>query len=1173
MSSGYTGSSSIYGLTLNPYPSSSRGPTGFTGPSGTRGATGASIIGRTGPAGASLVDVRQLQDNRFEFYFSDSTTKKSNTVILGPSGNTKVSLTGTSLGVFSLLADKLKNTSERDQYPTDVLTFKGLSTAAAPYITIRDRNGNEENTFDKDLIEIEYNTINIGYVGLSGGTLGNIIQNLPGQFQAGITSTFYNETEDSVLIQHRNIQEALNICRPTVIGTNLAVWKIDPSLGSVFFMIPYTQILTTSTEINGMAFLIKKPSNGYLSKGISLHFDNSFTGLNRKIYYATYENDSDVVDGITFGSVFFQKFDAAGVEWQNDSYFCPDSKFNVLNLISLGGRYLAIPAQYNQNSSATNTEITATNLVDTCYPYEVAERSLESSYFDTGLCCHKNCNVSNTRTNRGGCTGQFYSSEPIGSSICSTRGACCIRNFSTNKFTQLETTYCNCATLANNSPFSFNVYGGLKTSLSDFDCNFCLFNDSGACCDGLGGCETTTRSECSARNGFFQGTCTNCSKPICAGGTGACCNSGISCLNGISFDDCLSSNRTYFGDRSRCDDFNCTGNEIPCGQIIEGTSVLEVGDEFAGGIVAGLFDPSSSLVFGNIMMSGDPYDTTTRGARSIPSFSNIFNKTSSIVGKNYQTRYDFGGYGVDKDFGNRCDTENDKYIIIVSKNDLVYNNTNEFVWSKKQNMWGGIYNPATLENEEFLSNTNDLEGHLFEYNDNKFEIESDLSTDGNSPGNWVVYSDGGDDATIDSNGSVIRLRTSELLNSKINLRSHDPLEASPPSNAWVMRGDTIGSFVFEATVKLASHNNTENDIINVGLFSSSTTVRNRVAFCAKNGTWHISIDSNNFNQYSFDTGIGVSDYHTFKIEATFALMSIKFYIDSTLIKEIKVGRDVSLVPNNIDLNTGLWYGVGITNKNTGAASIIMDIQPPMTGTHRKAKLLPTGNYSLSDFTSLEANTFNGCAVRNTSDSIEWLTSVSSEGITGRWRRNYGLYNTARMCGSKLNILRNIQGYSRDSSIDGTEIVDAIMKYNQDNPPTENYESSWFIPSHDEMGYISRLCQDEVGFNLNSIMAINGYEQINGIYWTSTGSFNYNFNEGIKNSPIGATHGTQAWSYSIDSSNPAIKENANFVFNNSTIKGRQNTYKVRPIKIIRCDRTAPASTDPEYKLWRLPIELN
>lgn len=124
MSSGYTGSSSIYGLTLNPYPSSSRGPTGFTGPSGTRGATGASIIGRTGPAGASLVDVRQLQDNRFEFYFSDSTTKKSNTVILGPSGNTKVSLTGTSLGVFSLLADKLKNTSERDQYPHRCVDFQ-----------------------------------------------------------------------------------------------------------------------------------------------------------------------------------------------------------------------------------------------------------------------------------------------------------------------------------------------------------------------------------------------------------------------------------------------------------------------------------------------------------------------------------------------------------------------------------------------------------------------------------------------------------------------------------------------------------------------------------------------------------------------------------------------------------------------------------------------------------------------------------------------------------------------------------------------------------------------------------------------------------------------------------------------------------------------------------------
>lgn len=1169
MSSGYTGSSSIYGLTLNPYPSSSRGPTGFTGPAGTRGATGASIVGRTGPAGASLIDVRQLQDKRFEFYFSDSTTKKSETAILGPTGNTKVTLTGTSLGVFSLLADKFLNTSERDQFPTDVLTFKGLSTSAAPYITIRDRNSNEVSIINTDLIEIEYNAINIGYVGISAGTIGNIIQNLPGQFQAGITSTFYNETEDSVLIQHRNVQEALNICRPSVIGTNLAVWKIDPSLGSVFYMVPYTQTLNTSTDINGMAFLIKKPSNGYLSKGISLHFDNNFAGLTRKIYYATYENDSDVSDGITFGSEFFQRFDAAGVEWQNDSYFCPDSKFNVLNLISLGGRYLAIPAQYNQNSSDLNAEITSTNLSDSCYPYELPERALQSSYFDTGLCCHKNCNASNTRTNRGGCTGQFYSNEPNGSSICSSIGACCIRNFSTNKFTQLETTYCNCATLANNSAFSFNVYGGLKNSLSDFDCNNCIFTDSGACCNGLGGCTTTSRAECSAINGFFQGNCTNCSKPICAGGTGACCNSGISCSNGISFDICLSTNRTYFGDRTRCDDYNCIGTEIPCGQIIEGTSAIEVGDEFAGGIVVGLFDPSSSLIFGNIMMSGDPYDTSTRGVRDRPSFTNIFSKSASFISKNYTTRYDYGGYGVDKNFADRCESSNDKYIIIVSKNDLVYNDTNTFVWSKKQNMWGGIYNPATLQNEEFTSNGEDLEGYLFEYNSNKFEVESNLTTDGSSAGNWIESFAGNGDETINYNSPVIRLRTSNVSNSRVYLRSHNPGVDNPP--VWNIRGDSIGSTVLESTVKLNSYNNDSDDIINVGLFSSAQTVRNRVAFCAIEGFWHISIDANFINYYLYNTGVSVDVYHTFKIETTLGLMSAKFYIDSTLIKEIKVGRDVDFMPNNIDLVHGLWYGVCAINKTEGANPISMDVQAPMTGTHVRAKLLATGNTTLSDFSSLEANSFNGCNIRNTSDSIEWLTSVSPEGLAGKWRRNYGLYNTARMCGSKLNILRNVQGFSRDNSVQGVELVDAIMNYNRENPPSEDYESSWFIPSHDEMGYISYLCQDTTGFNLNSVLAINGYQQIFGDYWTSTGSFNYGKNEGIKNSPLGITHGSHAWTYLIDSGNPALTNNAYLTYNNSSIKSRQNTYKVRPIKIIRCDKTAPSSTDPEYKLWRIPIE--
>jgi hypothetical protein len=161
-----------------------------------------------------------------------------------------------------------------------------------------------------------------------------------------------------------------------------------------------------------------------------------------------------------------------------------------------------------------------------------------------------------------------------------------------------------------------------------------------------------------------------------------------------------------------------------------------------------------------------------------------------------------------------------------------------------------------------------------------------------------------------------------------------------------------------------------------------------------------------------------------------------------------------------------------------------------------------------------------------------------------------------MIGSRY--FSNLAVYSPNTNFDGNTVTEAIIKYNIDNPPTSVYESSWFIPSHDEMALISYLTKITTDFNINASLAINGHSPIFGNYWTSTGTFDLTNSEGYSDS---LTHGSLAWKVNIpDSTVPGA----------STASTRTDTGKIRPIKIIRCDGRYPTPSDDNYKLWRLPL---
>lgn len=885
------------------------GLTGFTGNQGSCGPVGAagnSIVGPTGPTGATLVNVTIAEDKTLVFHFSDNTTISSNARIIGSDGYSVIKLLGVSLASFSPLANSLVEQTYQTNYPIDILTFKGLSAATAPYLRI--------NYINDNIINISYDLINVGYIGISGGTLGNILVNLPGQNQAGLTSTNYDEDQGSVLIQHKNIQESLVICKPTTVGSSLAYWKIDPSQGTVFIINPLNTSLSTTSEINGYVIFIKRPQYGTLSKGLTIQFPSTFVLGTNKLYYVIYDDETDIDNGITFGDNFYQRFDVSGVEWQSNSYFCPDTSYNALNLISLSGRYLAIPSQYEQINPLSNQKIGSASLDVTCMPYEREE--ITQQFFTGGLCCPSSCSSSAYETINGGCTGYFIPTKRLSdSSLCSRLGSCCIQTSATT-FSHIDKTYCECQESAGENEFIFHAYEGLKTNINSFFCDEGCFGIEtsrlGACCNGVGNCGVYSNIICNSQNYFFQGVGVKCINSggvnICSGGSGGCCDSGVTCVNGYTASTCISDAKSYLGDQKYCQEFTCSPDSIACSQTIPGISELKQGDEYAGGIVVGIFNTDTSLLFGNqSFLNIDIIDQNL-----IPDYNIDENNSSS-----YLIKYDYNGYGFDKPFSSRT-SKNDKFILIVGKEDIHYLNNTKFIWTKGQTGWGNLYNPITSTTEEIVSSSN------------------------------------------------------------------------------------------------------------------------------------------------FSKGEGI---------------------------------------------------VAITSNN-----------------------LSTKTFSLS-------------SIRVSGDSLQWLASQPTDGYNGNWRRNYGLYNTTRLIGSKLTYA--------EGEFDDYPVYDAIIDYNIQNPPTSDRESSWFIPSHDEMAFLSYSTRQTNDFNINVSLLLSGYDQIDGDYWTSTGAF------GSEIGTTNNTRGTMAWIHHIDAARPES--------NYSIIKHRtDNKYKVRPIKLIRCDGSFPMPTDETYKLWRLPL---
>lgn len=219
--------------------------------------------------------------------------------------------------------------------------------------------------------------------------------------------------------------------------------------------------------------------------------------------------------------------------------------------------------------------------------------------------------------------------------------------------------------------------------------------------------------------------------------------------------------------------------------------------------------------------------------------------------------------------------------------------------------------------------------------------------------------------------------------------------------------------------------------------------------------------------------------------------------------------------------------------------------------------------TLSDNLEFINSNFKQCAdvIQYGSSGESRLFNKSHYGLHGNWFRSNGLYNTIRATYSLKAKSLGLTGYMPAtpnifSMIN--KLSPGITSSTQGITGNPKYLSDWFVPSHDEMAFIAYKTLNTSDFNINTSLLEKGYQPLNGNYWTSTGTFNYEGEQGKYNGNSIPNSGSLAFTVFI--SETGILE---YYSTNKT--NRQEKNKLRPIRIMRCDELYPSHN----KIWKLP----
>jgi len=700
------------------------GPTGSTGPTGPTGNAGATAYGNTGGTGPSIQNITYESDKKLNHFYDNGTIVKSFTEIKGLTGYAYLQIEGLSLdsAIPNVLKQDLNTQSYYEAgvtYTIDKVTFRNISTNSDPFVTI---NYSE----DGQSIDVSYSLINVGFLELDGGSEGELVQNILGNTQRGITGSSYNSSTRSIDAQTSNVvQRFLGLTHDNL--TNYTkTWWIDHTQGNHFFLYPtYLENQVDGVPQNPRYVIaLKKPQNTNNSYSITVIISPG-NNSSVPVEYVTSTNKP------TFANWLYD--DVSPINWPLADIPClptTANSYTFINFISIGNSWYGNIIGYgltNLDSNSikiTNKDPDSINLYHCQQNVQLLSSILNPSFgknlgITTGVCCTQGCTAEESLNST--CNGYFISGITYlaGQTFCNSLGACCLQDSRNNRVTCQSLKYCDCATIANDSNLSFvwNPFNNTKQTCLDFSCEN-AFKNLGACCDGRGSCIETTLENCS---GYFQGIGTKCSTNsgvlVCYGGTGGCCDSGVTCENNVSGKTCIENNKTYFGDGTNCQTFACSGKTILCLDVVDGQS-LKIGDIYDNAIVIGIFNPNQQECLGNSVFSESldaTFNTLTEGHEK------------ESVCQRYVSTYDFSGYGFTAD--NLCDVNSDSYIVLMSLHPITLNENNEiiefsnkakkfeFIWNNGANAWGPLLNPFTRKISELsIDNLQFKEGYVYDYN-------------------------------------------------------------------------------------------------------------------------------------------------------------------------------------------------------------------------------------------------------------------------------------------------------------------------------------------------------------------------------------------------------------------------------------------------------------------------
>jgi hypothetical protein len=659
------GSSPLLGVNLTGI----TGPTGPSGPRGPRGSRGSTGPGLTGSTGPSITGMTVNSQGLIVSLFDDNTTQTALNVLRGETGNYYIPADADVLSTAFNIVKGVSYFYNDNGKVQNVIKLRGFTTGSPDVLKF------SLNSFGN--INIDYNIFNLAYIGVSGGTTGQLLYNRPGDKQYGLTGTNYNTANNSFSAEIANYSERIIFVNPVYVSLGAATgfyyWNVDWEQGNIFKLNSWANDPGAGAlDIVAQMINIRNPSNELVSKGITIIVPSGVTSSNDfTTLFATTDDITQTPDINNFEE---------GVSWPLTIPPCFTENIDILNLISVGdiwhanfshlGFTFGVALDVVGDISKIPTSINLTDVKFDC--------ARGNNIY--GVCCPAQCGITAYETIEVLCDGIFYPGITLGDpcdDLCGALGICCLKINDTNIITVNDfVEQCECSQMAINQnaiEYIWTERTQCIESVLDINCTN-AFNGLGPCCDGRGGCTPNiTNDQCISQNGYYQGAGLNCTTaigvPRCSGGTGGCCNSSTeTCTDGVDGSTCISQGNFYYGCSVPCSSHSCVRT---CYTQIAEAGLLLPGTEIEGGIVVGIFNPRNSICFGNTAFGGIPPSLVADPA-TITTSTEIFNfltNGNEASADYYQTKYNRLGYGFNRSSSHIC--SEDSWLLIVSKYPVV----------------------------------------------------------------------------------------------------------------------------------------------------------------------------------------------------------------------------------------------------------------------------------------------------------------------------------------------------------------------------------------------------------------------------------------------------------------------------------------------------------------------